>query len=328
MGQNFLESGLTQESTSTAVSNKESSSSPLGFNHSGAATKCKTIKIGGLEGSGWGNLIKGWSAEEITLLEGSWRKSSLNAYKAAWNRWRDWCKFKNLQCTSPTPQALALFISYLHRDLGLSLSTIRVHKSVVCTFADPSNSITLSSNVLVKRMIKSIELQKPKTTCSSRSIWDVSKLIDWLSQNPPDDENLYQVSKHVVFLLLLSTGRRIHDLTLLHVSRDDMVISQDSIVFWPRFGSKTDSASYRQSGWEFKQNVLRFLCVPFWVNKLINVSNERRKANPNLSSLFITIRGVVKPASRCLIARWMRSVLDQYNRFSWKHKASCCFKKL
>lgn len=311
MGQNFLESGPAQESTSTAFSNKESSSSPARLDDSGTTTKCETIKIGGLEGSGWSNLVKDWSVEEITLLEGSWRKSSLNTYKAAWNRWRDWCKSKNLQCTSPTPQTLALFISYLHSDLALSVSTIRVHKSVVCTFADPSSSHILSSDVLVKRMLKSVQLQKPKSTCASKSIWDVAKLIDWLSQNPPDDENLYQLSRHVAFLLLLSTGRRVHDLTLLHLTREDMEISQDSLVFWPRFGSKTDSASYRQSGWEFKRNDSRNLCVPYWIDKLIGVSNDRRKANPSLSSLFITTRGVVKPASRCVIAGWMRSLLDQ-----------------
>lgn len=81
-----------------------------------------------------------------------------------------------------------------------------------------------------------------------------------------------------------------------------MEISKDSLVFWSRFGSKTDSASYRQS---------YRLCVVRWIDKLISVSNDWRRANPSLSTLFITARSVIKPVFRCVIAGWMRSVLDQ-----------------
>ncbi|CAH2267229.1 jg14700 [Pararge aegeria aegeria] len=77
---------------------------------------------------------------------------------------------------------------------------------------------------------------------------------------------------------------------------------------WPCFGSKTDDANNRQSGWKLKAHPNKNLDCVFWTRQLIGTSQDRRKSGM-LSELFITARGDPKPASRTLISGWIKSVL-------------------
>uniref|UniRef100_A0A8D8VV93 Tyr recombinase domain-containing protein n=1 Tax=Cacopsylla melanoneura TaxID=428564 RepID=A0A8D8VV93_9HEMI len=189
----------------------------------------------------------------------------------------------------------------------LSYSTILVHKSVVSNFADPSRAPILNNHPVVRQILKAISL---KRVPENREIWDVSTLYNWISNHPPCEGSHFEVSRHVALLLLLCSGRRVHDLTLLLTSSDRLQDLGDSIIFWPAFGSKTDSATYRQSGWHLKQNSANPVFDPvLWVRKLIALS-AARMGKKEVNSLFITTRGLVKAASRSVIAGWVRTSLS------------------
>ncbi|KOB72408.1 putative reverse transcriptase-7 [Operophtera brumata] len=100
-------------------------------------------------------------------------------------------------------------------------------------------------------------------------------------------------------------GRRIHDLTLLKISPEQFHITENSVIFWP--WSKTDSDNHHQAGWHLKRNETKNLNAVFWVKKLLKTSQSRRSARQDLVSLFITTRGVVRDASRAIIAGWIKS---------------------
>ena len=308
VGKIFLESRSSAESHCTSFPNSKSTTPSNRSDDRSSPVRSKQITIGGLENSGWSNLVKDWASENVALLESSWRKSTLHSYKAAWNRWLQWCNSNSVCHINPSATQLALFLCYLHTELNLAPRTIKVHKSVVCTFSNPSNVYSLGSQPIVARILKGIELSKPPIV--KKNIWDVSEMIKWISDNPPQENSLFQLSRHVALLLLLSSGRRIHDLTLLHIGSDDMITTKDSLIFWPKFGSKTDSARFRQSGWELKSGQIKNLDIPFWSNKLISESESRRNARENLTNLFITTRGVVKAASRSVIAGWIRTAFE------------------
>lgn len=137
-------------------------------------------------------------------------------------------------------------------------------------------------------------------------IWNIQDLFQWLKSNIPDKESIFQVSRHVTLLLLLASGRRIHDLTLLMVDDMHCERSDSSLTFWPKFGSKTDNDRNRQSGWHLTCSGDMALSLVKWVNCLIEVTNSRRKAREGLNNLFITTRGKVKAASRTVIAGWLK----------------------
>lgn len=310
MGENLLESGTTPKSPVPTIDDIQPTPSPGRSTDRETTTGCRDTRFAGMEGSGWTRLVGSWHENERTLLESAWRKSTLKTYGVAWEKWRAWSKDK-CAVDNPEPSDLARFMSYLHNETKLAPSTIAVHKSVVSTFANPVKSEALSGHPVVRQMMKAISVTKPP--CRKPTTWDVSKLIEYLQHYDIDVESIFQVSRHVAALLLLCSGRRIHDLTLLDISSEFFEDANDHIVLWPKFGSKTDSSTYRQAGWRLSNDGNDKLNPVVWIKKLISLSQKRRNARQNLSSLFITTRGKVNAASRTVIAGWLRTLFREAN---------------
>lgn len=270
-----------------------------------ASPGCQADGFGSLADTGWATLIDSWDDRQRSLLASGWRKSTISSYKPAWARWHRWCVTNNVNKNSPAPQDLAKFLTDLHLIEKLAYSTICLHKSVVSTFCPVSSGPPLSSHVIVRQALKAISLGRPSS--SKAPIWDIKDLCKYLQDHMPDNTSLYEVSKRCAILLLLCSGRRVHDLTLLNLSRSKCVIQPDSVIFWPDFGSKTDNATNRQSGWKLLHYPPNVNIDPvYWIKKLIFLSQTRRG---DINKLFISTCGIVKPASRTMIGGWIRSVL-------------------
>lgn len=81
--------------------------------------------------------------------------------------------------------------------------------------SNPENSSALSAHPIVSKMIKGISASAPPKTI--RAIWNVSDLCSWISNNLPSHLSYFEVARHLALLLLLLSGRRVHDLTLLRM---------------------------------------------------------------------------------------------------------------
>lgn len=267
-------------------------------------------KFANLDGTGWLKEISNWENSEVELLQCAWRTSTLKTYRPCWERWKKFANAKNIKADDPRPSDLARFLCYLHEEEKLAPRTILVHKSVVTTFANPAKSLSLSSNPIVTHAIKGIMSKRP---VSKKSLaWNVEDLIRFLETYDFDTNSLFAVSRHTCVLLLLASGRRVHDLTLLNTEPGAFEDRGKELVFWPDFGSKTDSTTYRQSGWCLKEsNILRFNLI-HWVRQVLSLSQDRRKSK-QLKNLFITTRGAVKNASRAVIAGWIVTLFKQAN---------------
>ncbi|XP_063827850.1 uncharacterized protein LOC135077240 [Ostrinia nubilalis] len=300
--QGLLESGPSSPRHSGTIPHTEPGTSTHRHENRDASAPDPRNMFGGMAGIGWFDEIKGWSQEETSLLMSSWRKSTLNTYRPAWNKWKTWCGANSISYTSPSPEQVARYLAHLHNDEGLAYRTILVHKSVIATFTNTN----LSSNFFVKHILKAVSVAKEKKT--KPPIWNVKELLKCLENSAPDSSNLYQVSRRAAILLLLASGRRVHDLTLLIIDPESCVDEGDSILLWPKFGSKTDSCSYRQSGWKLKKHPNQNLDCVHWIRQLIAISQDRRRQG-NIKELFITARGDPKPASRTVLGGWIKSVL-------------------
>lgn len=287
-------------------SEKSRTSSPRRHN-SPSTTESQRNNSGGMEMWGWTETLSAWSNAQKDLLKSSWRPSTLNTYKPAWNRWTRWAQTNGVEITNPSGGDLARYLADLFNIEGLSYSTILVHKSVISTFCNPESANSLSSHFLVKQVLKAISLKKPKEP--KPPIWDINLVANHLTKRRPDC-NLYDTARHTATLLLLCSGRRVHDLTLLQCDPNHLItVSEDEIIFWPSFGSKTDTFSHRQSGWRLIRNkICRALDPIFWVNRLISLSSERRLLT-KCNKLFIRITGPAEAASRTVIGGWVKSVL-------------------
>lgn len=303
MGESVLESGhqVTGVSSSLSVAQPSTSSGGRADGHS--PLSCPSFSFGGLENTGWSKCTAGWPQEDVELLERSWRKSSLKTYAAPWKGWLAWAKERDVAVNDPNPLAVARYLGYLHRVKKLAPSTIKLHKSAIATLANPIKRDNISNHVLVKQMLKAIEASRPVP--NKKVIWDVNSLIAWMKEEMVDLNSIFQVSRRLALILLLASGRRLHDLTLLRIN--DMHMDEESVSLWPAFGSKTDKSSYRQSGWKLLRCSDQALCPVYWLKLLINRTTSRREARKDLTHLFITSRGKVAPASRAVIAGWVRT---------------------
>jgi len=251
--------------------------------------------------------VRDWSPEERELVTRSWRSSTLETYKTPIQRWISWCRENKVDPGNPQGQDLGRFLANLFITKGLAYSTILVHKSAIATFCSGKSTLSLTSDFLVRQVLKAISLARPKEIRSE--IWDAQLLLNWLNTRT-QNLSFFEVSRRTAALLLLASGRRIHDLTLLRISRNFLTNLGDEIILWPAFGSKTDRAHFRQSGWKLSRHPNIWLCPVTWIRVLLKRSEERR-AERNLDDLFITVTGPIKAASRTTIAGWVRSVLKE-----------------
>ncbi|KAF6209964.1 hypothetical protein GE061_015719 [Apolygus lucorum] len=239
--------------------------------------------------------------------QSAWRPSTISSYRHPWARWRTWAEQEGLDPLQPSPVALARFLAFLHTTVRLAPASIAVHKSVVASWSSPHHTSGLASHPIVRKMMKGITCSQPKKEV--RSIWDISKLKNWIQQNPPQETSFFQVSRHVAILLLLASGRRVHDLTLLSVDASHFQEVPPDLVFWPEFGAKTDNASYRQSGWRLSPDPNKPLWdIVKWTKLLLHMRHSRC-GSKHITRLFISSRGRVKAATRAVIAKWVATAL-------------------
>lgn len=309
VGEGLLEARSEEQSSGPTIYNQRSPSSIIGRDDRPTTTESVGNDFRNLEMWGWNRHLGDWTEEQKTLLSSGWRKSTLNTYRPAWNRWKAWADNNNVDTYSPNGSQLARFLADIHQKDGLSLSTILVHKSVISTFCDPNENQKLSSHTLVRQVLKSIALAKPKSK-TKLPVWDIDTLSEHLSKKDPNTSSFYEASRHTAALLLLCSGRRVHDLTLLKASTEHCTIASDNIVLWPAFGSKTDSATHRQSGWKLLVNNNKALDPVHWINRLIELSQPRRLLAKS-DNLFLTTIGKPRPASRTVIGGWVKKLLQE-----------------
>ena len=307
MGDSVLEERPQTQSPRCPVPDTELDGESNRLFHEPASAEGRKPLFGGLEDTGWSDLVAGLDQSDVNLIQSAWRDSTWRTYESAWKQWVSWCRENGRKPSSPRPLDVAAYLGSLSRVRKLAPSTIMVHKSVILTFADPTQEKQLGNHPVVAAMLKAIKIQRCMSAIPKTQIWNIQDIFQWLKSNIPDKESIFQVSRHVALLLLLASGRRIHDLTLLMVDDMHCERTDSSITFWPKFGSKTDNDRNRQSGWHLTCSGEMALNLVKWVNCLIEVTNSRRKAREGLNNLFITTRGKVKAASRTVIAGWLKT---------------------
>ncbi|CAD6224467.1 GSCOCG00011775001-RA-CDS, partial [Cotesia congregata] len=309
MGKNLLDAGPSQQKHESPDDNSESGEGIDGLNHGQSTSASRPTYTPSVEDWVWGSVTQNWDPREKDLVKSSWRASTLETYRAPIRRWITWCQENKGNPGSPRGSDLARFLSNLHIKINLAYSTILVHKSAVATFCSGKEAINLSSDFLIRQTLKAISLAKPKETKSK--IWDTKTLVEWLAADLPR-LTFFEVSRRTAVILLLASGRRVHDLTLLKISKDHLTNLAKEIILWPAFGSKTDRVSFRQSGWRLLSHQNTRICPVTWIRAMLKLS-EKRRAAQNLDSLFITVTGPAKAASTTIIAGWIRSVLKDAN---------------
>lgn len=299
----ILETGPAEQSSQRACTSAEPDRNSGRCIDGTHLTQGERFNTGSLVDWSWDSLLQNWTPDEKAVLVNGWRKSTLISYKSAWNRWANWCIHNNISIIKPQSKDLAKFLAYLHVNKRFKPSTIQLYRSAVSTICEPHLGKKLSEDIFVRHVLKSIAQANPQS--SRVPIWDPQQIVSWLQNNVPQEVTYFEASRRCAVILLLASGRRVHDLTLLRTSPQHLEDNGTDMILWPVFGSKTDTAKHRQSGWKLNSHEDQRICPVFWIRKVIDLSKTRRRS---FQQLFITIHGEPKPASRTVIANWVRTV--------------------
>src|SRR5882757_2432815 len=185
----------------------------------------------------------------------------------------------------------------------MALTTVLGYKSVILTLVHPYYQSQLRSSDELKRALIGMEVVRPRNRPAP--IWIVDDVLDSMRRRPPDRDSLYAVGRHLALLILLFGGRRVHDLTLLHVRSGELIQSASHVVFQPRFGSKTDKGRTRQSSQRFKIHESWGLSVPAVLKQYLALTAPFRQH----SDLFLSVRVHHNPASVQVLRSWIKSAL-------------------
>nr|CAI5842272.1 unnamed protein product [Callosobruchus analis] len=123
MGKGVLESRPESTSDCATFSDPQlTASSPSSSRSSDGegAAQVRQNTFGGLEGTVWSDVVENWTKDEISLLESSWRKSTLKTYSSPWKQWTSWCESHEISFAYGGPISRLIFIGLRVFSLQLS----------------------------------------------------------------------------------------------------------------------------------------------------------------------------------------------------------------
>ncbi|XP_075781544.1 uncharacterized protein LOC142828046 [Pelodiscus sinensis] len=231
MAQASLVSIFTQTVNSTTLP----SSSPPGSPFSGTRLAV-TPQTSGITSDGvapqWLKGDENLCSEQVkAILLHSRKESTRNTYLAKWQRFSNWCLQNDIQPLSSPLQYVLDYILHL-RNSGLALSSLKVHLAAISAFHHPVEGSSLFSHVITKRFLKGlINLYPPRRALSPS--WNLDLVLDTIMY--PPFEPLASVSLHMltmktVFLLAITSARRVSELGALMASPPFMVFSKDTVM--------------------------------------------------------------------------------------------------
>ena len=172
-----------------------------------------------------------------------------------------------------------------------------------------SNKNKILEDPLIKLYIKglfNIEPPQPRYMC----VWDPNDVIDNLKLppwSPSENLNSLELSKKVIFLILITSGQRGQVITALDL--EQMVCSVGKVTF------KIFNKDLKQGRPGYKPNLLELrsfsekeVCVVHLLHLYLKKTETIRG---DISKVFITSKKTYKAASRDTISHWVKSLLQQ-----------------
>ncbi|XP_068127185.1 uncharacterized protein [Hyperolius riggenbachi] len=177
----------------------------------------------------WGILkSKGFSDGLAETLLNSRKKVTRLIYQKAWRVFNDWCT--NRSVSNRSLRSVLEFLQCGYKK-GLSVSTLKVQVSALSVFLERR----LANEDYIIRFFQALRRLRP---CIKSRVpaWDLNTVLQGLCESP--FEPLSQISDKfltlkTVFLLAITTARRIGELQALSIKEPYLMVSEDRITLRP-----------------------------------------------------------------------------------------------
>ncbi|XP_061488048.1 uncharacterized protein LOC133387397 [Rhineura floridana] len=187
----------------------------------------------------------GLSDAVIDIILASRRPSTTRIYQHTWVAFSKWCQSHH---HDPSQATVHQVLQFLHSGfmMGLRPNTLRRHASTLSSILSVSSpGAPISSHPFIKPFLRGVALRSPAVVHRFPS-WSLPKVLQAL-QRPPFEPirtvPLRMLSFKVLFLIAVTSARRVSELGALSSARHLCVFHKDSVVLKtdPSFRPKVDS---------------------------------------------------------------------------------------
>ncbi|XP_075774348.1 uncharacterized protein LOC102454623 [Pelodiscus sinensis] len=178
------------------------------------------------------------------VLMHSRKESTRTAYAAKWSKFQAWCTDNSVDSRFATLPCILEYLLQLH-DKGLALASLRVHLAAINAFHHRDGDFSLFAHPTTKRFLKGLSnLHPPRRP--PPPLWNLDLVLQTLTR--PPFEPLATVSLHLltiklVFLLAITSARRVSEIAAFMASPPYTVFSKESVTLraHPAFIPKVSS---------------------------------------------------------------------------------------
>ena len=252
------------------------------------------------------------SEDALNLVCCAWRSSTKTVYQSAWHKWTQWCLSQQtkeggaISPEAPTPAQFVNFLAYLNAKEGLKPGTICVKKSAIFQFLPQPVYKSIVKSTEFRLFLQGLKKSQPRVKKSF--IWNVETVIAALANTVVNKESLYLLGRHLALLILLFSGRRVHDLSLLSIAFGNILWEDDAVVLQPIHGSKMDSYSRKQLPIRFVNGPHVSLSIPTLLEYYLRLSQPVRGSH---TALFLSPQLPHEPAKPQKLRYWCKSLLGE-----------------
>ncbi|XP_068113791.1 uncharacterized protein [Hyperolius riggenbachi] len=277
--------------------------------------ECSTSQTDGVAFKRARLLASGCTSSVVNTLLKSKKPSTSASYNRVWKTFNEFANAANFQVSNMKVTDL---LSFLQKglELKLSYSTLRRHVSAISSIS----GISWSSDPLIKQLFRAaIKLKPPIRPRFPK--WDLPLVLNFLSESKDwqnDSASIQNLSKKTVFLVAITSGRRVSELQALSHKDPFLVFYEDRLVLHPvqSFLPKVTSIFPLNQEWtlpSFKSVEDPSKPHPLDLPSTVKAYLEATIAFRDSDRLFILPRGYRKGkmASTRTLANWIVSVIQE-----------------
>ncbi|XP_040197924.1 uncharacterized protein LOC120930813 [Rana temporaria] len=259
---------------------------------------------------------QGFSDKVIKTLVNCRKPVTRAIYSKVWKKFNSWLS-ENQRSTHDVPSILEFFQEGV--DKGLSVSTLKVQAAAISVFLQ----FSLLENPTVARFFKSISRARPVVVRSCPT-WDLSLVLQTLVEfpfEPLEDISVKLLTLKTIFLVAITSARRVSELQALSVREPFLTILEDRVVlktdpgFLPKVASTFHRSqdivlpSFCSSPQGDQEKKFSFLDVRRTLLAYLEVTKTFRKTD----ALFVLFSGTHKGkgASKATLARWIKQAISE-----------------
>ena len=247
------------------------------------------------------------SAKQI--INCSWRNSTKKQYQTYIKKWTEFATERSLTASSPSPEQLVDFLSYLYEN-GVNYSALATARSAVSSLVN--DSVELGKHTLVRRFMKGAFNSRPSLT-KRVDIWDPAIVLTSLKgYKQASLLTLRELTLKTTMLLALLSAQRVQTLVSLDIHH--MTMGHNTITFHISQLMKQSRPKFHLKDIVFTEYpACRNLCIVTLLNEYL----ERTRALREGSRLLISFAKPHKAVTTSTVSRWLKLVLAQAGIHDW-----------